>query len=520
MTETLERRLADAFAEADRILAPGAERTRLLRQALGAIRERSRALMSVAVVGRVSSGKSTLVNALIGEQRVATGSQELTYNVNRLRYGTKPGLMVHYKDDRPPVPYSLEALESLTARREEHMEQLQGIREVVVETTAKYLRSFELIDTPGLDAVFGDDSLNTLEFLRMVPGEIRTSTLQHASTADALLLVVGIRGPAEADTQLLDNFLGGERADATPLNALGVLTKCEHRWRYGEAHPLVIGRQLADRTLREAPNMHRRLYDLTPVCSLVGLGASVLDGPTLEQLRELAALPPERLRGRLVMADRFTAGNAELPLEPAERRRLWDQFAAYGLFAATTAIRAGIDTLEPLRAHLLADSGMEDLRAKLVDHFGHRAALLKFHAATERIGRMPHKLAAGLGPRERTALDEAIGVFTGLSLNEPGIDQLTVLRNLYTGRLSPGSDEEAEEVRRVLGEFGRRPCDRLGAPPDTPPERLQQLARERHAWWSVHWMSGILYGPDREAARIVVRAYEYLIHELNAVSPW
>ena len=46
--------------------------------------------MVVALVGRVSSGKSTLTNALLGSDLVATGARELTFNVNVLRHGDAP----------------------------------------------------------------------------------------------------------------------------------------------------------------------------------------------------------------------------------------------------------------------------------------------------------------------------------------------------------------------------------------------------------------------------------------------
>ncbi|WP_146108006.1 dynamin family protein [Actinokineospora auranticolor] len=58
---------------------------------------RLRAPMAVALVGRVSSGKSTLVNALLGAYRAPTGVQELTFTITVLRQGD-PGLTVHFRD--------------------------------------------------------------------------------------------------------------------------------------------------------------------------------------------------------------------------------------------------------------------------------------------------------------------------------------------------------------------------------------------------------------------------------------
>ncbi|RKN51941.1 hypothetical protein D7231_35560, partial [Streptomyces klenkii] len=242
MSEPLPRRVAVAFESAVGLLERGGEDTELLRRALAAERDRAGRTMSVAVVGRISTGKSTLVNALIGEERLATGSQELTYNVNRLRHGPEARLLVHYKDGRPPRPFDPGQLTELTVRRERRPEEIDGIAEIVVELPSPYLRAFELIDTPGLDSVFGQDSLNTLEFLGLDPGEVRSATLRHAASADGLVFVVPVRGPSAGDSRLLAQYLGPEFVAATPLTALGVLTKCEQEWEAGGPHPLDLGR--------------------------------------------------------------------------------------------------------------------------------------------------------------------------------------------------------------------------------------------------------------------------------------
>src|ERR1700754_4122518 len=94
-----------------------------LRAALAGARDHLDEPMRVAVVGHIKAGKSTMLNALLGEELAATGTEELTFNVNWLRHGT-PGLRVHFKDGREPETRTLAELESLTTRREEHRDLL------------------------------------------------------------------------------------------------------------------------------------------------------------------------------------------------------------------------------------------------------------------------------------------------------------------------------------------------------------------------------------------------------------
>ena len=92
---------------------PAAEPARAL---LSEQRGRLLSTLRVAVVGRVSSGKSTLVNALLGGYRVPTGATELTYNVNWLRYGEEPGILIHFRDGQPAERRELTDLERMTVR--------------------------------------------------------------------------------------------------------------------------------------------------------------------------------------------------------------------------------------------------------------------------------------------------------------------------------------------------------------------------------------------------------------------
>ena len=60
------------------------------------VRKRMTEPMQLAIVGRISSSKSTLVNAILGKPEVVrTGHEAETFNVSWLKYG----------DDKSPIYY-------------------------------------------------------------------------------------------------------------------------------------------------------------------------------------------------------------------------------------------------------------------------------------------------------------------------------------------------------------------------------------------------------------------------------
>ena len=187
---TLRERVLAAFDQAAETLS----NTDCLGPALEAVsRQRARVLASlrVVLVGRVSSGKSTLANALLGGYRVPTGVAELTYNVNWLRYGDSR-LVVHFRDGRPTERQKISDLERLTVRARQDSwlhDYVTQIEFIEVFDPDPYLREFDLVDTPGLDSHFADDAANTLRFLGRDEGDVRRATLTSANEADALVLV-------------------------------------------------------------------------------------------------------------------------------------------------------------------------------------------------------------------------------------------------------------------------------------------------------------------------------------------
>ena len=352
----LRQRAIAAFDQAMAELGadPAAEPGRAL------LREQRARLLStlrVAVVGRVSSGKSTLVNALLGGYRVPTGATELTYNVNWLRYGAEPGILIHFRDgqrrtagaDRPGAD------DGSGGDDPEWRDFLSRIDYIEVRDTNPQLLDFDVIDTPGLDSYFRADSANTLRFLGRAQEHVRAATVAHGSQADALVLVFA-RGLARGDAELLADFQGAGLATATPITAVGALTKVELYWP--DRDPMTEGRRVAGMMMAEA-GASRLLFELRPVASLVGSGAATLTEEDLGDLAELARLAPDLLARRAALGPLFTGKKYDdMPVPATRRRALFSKLGGYGIVLSCGLIRDGLNNRAGLRQELIARSGV------------------------------------------------------------------------------------------------------------------------------------------------------------------
>jgi hypothetical protein len=480
---------------------------------------RVRAPMSVAVVGRVSSGKSTLVNALLGEYRAPTGVQELTFNVNLLRHGHPPRVIVHFRDARPSEPRDIAELEALTVRAADDprwQAYLGNIDHLEVIDPNPYLRAFDLVDTPGLDSHFGADSQNTLRFLGRTGEDVRSSTLARAARADAVVMTF-VRGAHEDDAQVVADFSGFDVAGLGPLNAVGVLNRIDMYWDWErEPDPMRVADRVAEQIMA-APGMSRLLFAVLPLCGQLAAGAGACDERDLSDLRQLAGLPHEVLapwvaRGRMF----WERPRDDVDVSAERRHHLVRRFSQYGVVLASCLVRRGVDEGAELREQLARRSGLSRVRALLADHFGNRSDVIKTVQVLRWARSVSVRQGSALPPRPRAALNAAVGEFTALELRESAaFDELRALRDLYDGSLTL-SPQEAEELRRLTGEHGRGLLDRIDLPDGATGEAMRRRVLERLAHWSFRAVDPDYAGATGRAVRIIRRSYEAVLDRIDA----
>lgn len=120
--------------------------------------------LEVALFGRVSSGKSSLLNALLGTDVLPVGVNPITAVPTKLRYGSELRAAVTYGDGRSEL-LPIESLSSLVTEQG-NPGNLRNIVRALVEVPSPRLRQgIVLVDTPGLGSLARRGTQETLAYL-------------------------------------------------------------------------------------------------------------------------------------------------------------------------------------------------------------------------------------------------------------------------------------------------------------------------------------------------------------------
>lgn len=471
--------------------------------------------LQVAVAGRIKSGKSTLVNALIGRRVAPTDIGECTRLVTRFSYGTVDRVEVVFTDGRRQV-LPFEANGMIPADLDVTPADGASVSHLEAYLTNEVLRELTVIDTPGLGSLDAASVARTEALLGVADSktdqasgdELDAVSANAVAGAEAVLYVVTQSVRAD-DAQALAAFTAATaRREAGPVNAIAVLNKADtiapesvpdangDLWR---AARLLAGRQAA--------LLKPRVADVLPVIGLLAESAETggFTSADADTLRALAELDDAELDTMLMSVDLFTSWAADVPA--GARVRLVERLDLYGVRCAVDALRADPKlTAGALRRLLLAGSGLAEVRARLDAVFRARADGIKAAAALASITALAH--ASG-DPGERQRVHDAIEVL----LTKPEAHQLRLLEalTLVASGAVDMPEDLAEEVLRVgsTADVG----ERLGLP-GRPARDHAAYALERAGWWRSFASFGATPAQSR-VAHVVHRAYFLLWQQLR-----
>ncbi|MFI7673628.1 dynamin family protein [Actinophytocola sp. NPDC049390] len=458
---------------------------------LATLRDRLDQPLRVAVAGRVKAGKSTLLNALVGERLAPTDAGECTRIVTWYRDG-------HTYQVRAQV--GREQRQLRFAREDDRLDiDLGGLRaedvdELVVTWPAQALRAVTLVDTPGIGSLTESAARRTWDLL--VPDEEETP-------ADAVVYLM--RHLHAGDVEFLRAFHDSEVSRPSPVNAIGVLSRADEI-AVGRLDSMASARRVATR-LGADPNVRRLVQSVVPVAGLLAETAVTLTEEEVARLRRIADLPVKEAEELLLSADRFVSSKPELGLTELERTALLTRFGVFGVRLASTMLRRGVaEKASELATELTDRSGLGHLQELLRSLFFERRDVLKCRSALLAVAEVTRGWARPGSERLAAEVEEVVA-------SAHPFNELRVLSGLRAGWVR-GKDEVLDELERVIGGAGGAAHQRLRLPADADGGQVSAAATTALERWQRRAESPMTSYEMAVAARVAVRSCEGMLADL------
>lgn len=418
------REAADQFGRQTRALAPEQEHP------VAEVVRRLDAPLHVAVAGRVKAGKSTLVNAFLGQRVARTDATECTRAVTWFRYGPAEQVTVVTRNGEHRVS-RLDAEGLVPADLGVPAAEVASVQ---VELSLGRLRNVTVADTPGLaspDAVVS----NAAEGVLGLDPDSQTAIRR----AEAVLYVMN-QTVREGDLQAIRNFRSLARAASDPVSTFGVLNKAD---LFDGLDPFATGARIAARHANELRS------EVATVVAYSGLLAEAACCGTLteadaHELGVLAASNPEQRDRMLLSATTFCQGPSSVPAE--HRRRLWSLLREAGLREAFGAFATGEPGVAALRTRLYERSGHTIVDRHVSALFEANASVLKAAAALDDLEAIAWRAGGEWGEAARDHL-EALRLHSDLHV----LTELGALRQVRGGEAVLPPDLERELALLVAG---------------------------------------------------------------------
>jgi len=461
---------------------------------LTAVLDRLDEPLRVAIAGKVKAGKSTLLNALVGEELAPTDAGECTKIVTWYRDGiTYRATLVPRAGEAVQVPFTRDggAINiDLSGRNADDIEKLQ------IEWPSSSLRQMTLIDTPGIASLSHDVSARTTAFL--TPGE------DQVTPADAVLYLM--RHLHSSDINFLEAFHDEEFSQATPVNAVAVLSRADEVG-VGRIDSMASAQRIASR-YRLDPKVRRLAQTVVPVAGLLAQSGATLREAEYKAIDSIAAASRTDSDPLFLSADRFVKAETAIPLTSMEREHLLDRLGMFGVRLSVALIRQGAaPNATTLSTELVRRSGLVELRDVLLSQFAERRDVLKARSALLALEGVLHE-------HPQPGTDVLSSELERITSGAHEFAEIRLLNALRAGGVKVKA-QEASEMERVLGADGGALHIRMDLSPEADVSELRRALQNSIGRWQRRAESPMSSREVADASRVLIRTCEGLLVNLG-----
>ncbi|WP_018602484.1 dynamin-like GTPase family protein [Mycobacterium sp. 155] len=448
----------------------------------------------IALAGTLKAGKSTLVNALVGEDIAPTDATEATRIVTWFRHGPTPKVTANHRGGRRTnVPIARDPHDRSLTFSFSGLDPADVI-DLDVEWPAAELVDTTIIDTPGTSSLSRDVSERTHRLLVPEDGVPRVDAvvflLRTLNAADIALL------------KQIGELVGGSSG---ALGVIGVASRADEIGA-GRIDAMMSAKDVAKRFTAEMDKTGI-CQAVVPVSGLLALTARTLRQSEFVALQKLAGVDATEINKAMLSVDRFVREDSSLPVDAATRAALLERFGMFGIRISIAVLRAGISDSVALADELLERSGLIALRDVIDQQFAQRSDLLKAHTALLSLRQFVQHNPIYATPYILADIDPLLA-------DTHAFEELRLLSQLR-GRPTTFNEDEMVSLRRIIGGSGTDAASRLGLQPDTPYDgpRAAFAAAQRWRRRAEHPLNDPF---TTRACRAAVRSAEALVAEYSA----
>src|SRR3954462_9970140 len=401
----------------------------------------------IALAGTLKAGKSTLVNALVGEDIAPTDATEATRIVTWFRHGPIPKVTANHRGGRRSnVPIARGSNGSAGLTFDFASLDPEDVVDLDVEWPAAELIDTTIIDTPGTSSLSRDVSERTLRLLVPEDGVPRVDAvvflLRTLNAADIALL------------KQIGELVGGSTG---ALGVIGVASRADEIGA-GRIDAMLSAKDVAKRFTSEMDKTGI-CQAVVPLSGLLALTARTLRQSEFVALEKLSGVDSAELAKAMLSVDRFVREDAALPVDAPSRAALLERFGMFGIRISIAVLRAGVSDSVALADELLERSGLVALRDVIDQQFAQRSDLLKAHTALLSLRQLVEAHPIHATPYIVADIDPLLA-------DTHAFEELRLLAQLRSRETTLNSDEMAS-LRRIIGGSGTDAASRLGLSPET-----------------------------------------------------